>query len=290
MAKTLRTSGDYTVKAGAGYDSGSGTNTIRLDARYVRIPGDLTVDGDQIVQNVTNTTVEDQFLEINRNYSGAGAEDSGIVFNQGTQNDAIFYYDGTANEFRIGTTSRPIADGSTTKWEIDGGSFVLGNIKVATTPTDNNHATSKSYVDSQIAGGGFSINFTGDDSTTVAVASGNTVDIAGGSNISTTAAEPDTVTVSLNNDLTNITSITSDASNGDLTLVANGTGNIVINDILTFSAAASTPSADTVTKLYNKTAGGGGTGLYFINSNISSGTEGELISKKKATALAIALG
>ena len=48
--------------------------------------------------------------------------------------------------------------------------------------------------------------------------------------------------------------------------------------------------ATAVTKLYNKTAAGGGTGLYFINSNISSGAEGELISKKKATALAIALG
>jgi len=290
MAKTLRTSGDYTVKAGAGYDSGSGTNTIKLDARYVRIPGDLTVDGDQIVQNVTNTTVEDQFLEINRNYSGAGAEDSGIVFNQGTQNDAIFYYDGTANEFRIGTTSRPIADGSTTKWEIDGGSFVLGNIKVATTPTDNNHATSKSYVDAQISGGGFSINFTGDDSTTVAVASGNTVDIAGGSNISTTAAEPDTVTINLDQNLTDINSVSTGSSNGDLIIQANGTGSIVVDNILTFNSAASTPSATAVTKLYNKTAGGGGTGLYFINSNISSGTEGELISKKKATALAIALG
>jgi hypothetical protein len=157
-------------------------------------------------------------------------------------------------------------------------------------PSQSDHAATKNYVDNQIAGGGFTIGFTGDDSTTVSVTTGNTVDIAGGSNISTTAAEPDTVTINLNNDLTNITSITSDASNGDLELVANGTGHVVINDILTFSAAASTPSADTVTKLYNKTAGGGGTGLYFINSNISSGTEGELISKKKATALAIALG
>jgi len=103
-------------------------------------------------------------------------------------------------------------------------------------------------------------------------------------------AEPDTVTLSLDNDLTNITSITSDASNGDLTLVTNGTGDVVINDTLTFSGAASTPTATAVTKLYNKTAAGGGTGLYFINSNISSGVEGELISKKKATALAIALG
>ena len=44
------------------------------------------------------------------------------------------------------------------------------------------------------------------------------------------------------------------------------------------------------TTLYNKTAGGGGTGLYFRNSAIGSGAVGELISKKKATALAIALG
>ena len=287
MAKTLRTSGDYTVKAGAG---NAGSNTIKLDSRDVRVTGNLTVDGDQVIQNVTNTTIEDQFLEINRNYSGAGAEDAGIVMNQGTADNAVFYYDGTDNEFRIGTTPRFVQDGSSIKWEIDGGAFNLSNIKVATTPTNANHAASKSYVDAQISGGGFTIGFTGDDSTTVSVTTGNTVDIAGGSNISTTAAEPDTVTVNLNNDLTNITSITSDASNGDLTLVANGTGHVVINDILTFSAAASTPSADTVTKLYNKTAAGGGTGLYFINTNISSGTEGELISKKKATALAIALG
>jgi len=285
MAKTLRTSGDYTVKAGAGYDSGSGSNTIRLDARYVRIPGDLTVDGTQTVVNSETLTIEDQFIETNRNNSTAGTEDSGIFFNQGSSNHALFYYDAGNGEFQLGTTTQDASANSITD-------ITLGQLKVATTPTDSNHAASKSYVDTEISaiGGAFSINFTGDDSTTVAVASGNTVDIAGGSNISTSASEPDTVTVNLNNDLTNITSITSDASNGDLTLVANGTGHIVINDILTFSAAASTPSADTVTKLYNKTAGGGGTGLYFINSNISSGTEGELISKKKATALAIALG
>ena len=282
MAKTLRTSGDYTVKAGAGYDSGSGTNTIRLDARYVRLPGDLVVEGTQTVVDSQTLTIEDQFIEVNRNNSTAGTEDSGIFFNQGTSNNQIIFYDADQSEFVVGSTTHDATVSAITN-------ITPGKIRILT-GTESDQAATKGYVDSQVSGGGFSINFTGDDSTTVAVASGNTVDIAGGSNISTTAAEPDTVTVSLNNDLTNITSITSDASNGDLTLVANGTGNIVINDILTFSAAASTPSADTVTKLYNKTAGGGGTGLYFINSNISSGTEGELISKKKATALAIALG
>ena len=43
-------------------------------------------------------------------------------------------------------------------------------------------------------------------------------------------------------------------------------------------------------KIYNKTAGGGGTGLFFINPAVNSGTAGELTSKSKATALAIALG
>jgi hypothetical protein len=165
-----------------------------------------------------------------------------------------------------------------------------GNLRVAD-PTQGDHAVTKTYADSLVAGGGFTIGFTGDDSTTVAVASGNTVDIAGGSNISTSAAEPDTVTINLDQNLTDINSVSTGSSNGDLIIQANGTGSVVVDNILTFnSAAATTPSADTVTKLYNKTAAGGGTGLYFINSNISSGTEGELISKKKATALAIALG
>lgn len=283
MAKTLKTSSDYTVQAGAGYNGGSGTNTIKLDALRVRIPGNLDVEGTQTTINSQTLTVEDQFLEVNRNNSTAGTEDSGLFFNQGTSNNALLYYDASTNEFQIGTTTHDASVSTISN-------ITLGQIKVATTPSDGNHAASKSYVDAQISGGGFSIGFRGDDSAVVPVTSGNSLHITGATNLSTAATEPDTVTLTLDSDLTNITSITSDASNSNLTLKANGTGDIVINDTLTFSAAASTPAANTVTKIYHKTAGGGGTGLYFINSNISSGAEGELISKKKATALAIALG
>ena len=281
MAKTLRTSGDYTVKAGAGYNSGSGTDTIRFDARYVRIPGDLTVDGTQTTLNSQTLTVEDQFIEVNRNNSTAGTEDSGIFFNQGSSNNQILYYDADQSEFVLGTTTHDASVSAITN-------ITPGNIRLGE-PSESDHAATKNYVDSTV-GGGFSLKVAGDDSTQITVATGNTLQFTGGSNVNTAGAEPDTITISLDNDLTNITSITSDASNGSLTLVTNGTGDVVINDTLTFSGAASTPSASTVTKLYNKTAGGGGTGLYFINSNISSGAEGELISKKKATALAIALG
>ena len=282
MAKTLRTSGDYTVKAGAGYDSGSGTNTIRLDAKTVRIPGDLTVEGTQTTLNSQTLTVEDQFIEVNRNNSTAGTEDSGILFNQGSSNNQILYYDADQSEFVMGSTTHDASVSSITN-------ITPGNIRIAE-PGQSDHAATRNYVDTQIAGGSFSIGFTGDDSTTVSVTTGNTVDIAGGSNISTTAAEPDTVTINLDQNLTDINSVSTGSSNGDLIIQANGTGSIVVDNILTFNSAASTPTASTITKLYNKTAAGGGTGLYFINSNISSGAEGELISKKKATALAIALG
>jgi len=281
MAKTLRTSGDYTVKAGAGYDSGSGTNTIQLDARYVRIPGDLTVAGTQTTVDSQTLTIEDQFIEVNRNNSTAGTEDSGILFNQGSSNNQILYYDADQSEFVMGSTTHDASVSAITN-------ITPGNIRIAE-PSESDHAASKNYVDTQV-GGGFSLKVAGDDSTQITVATGNTLQFTGGSNINTAGAEPDTITLNLDNDLTNITSITSDTSNGDLTLVTNGTGDVVINDTLTFSGAASTPTATAVTKLYNKTAAGGGTGLYFINSNISSGAEGELISKKKATALAIALG
>ena len=269
------------MKAGAGYNSGSGSNTIQLDARYVRIPGDLTIEGTQTVVDSQSLTVEDQFIEVNRNNSTAGTVDSGIFFNQGSSNNQVLYYDADQTEFVIGSTTHDATVSAISN-------ITPGKIRILT-GSESDQAATKGYVDAQV-GGGFSLKVAGDDSTQITVETGNTLKFTGGSNINTAGAEPDTITLNLDNDLTNITSITSDTSNGDLTLVTNGTGDVVINDTLTFSGAASTPTATAVTKLYNKTAAGGGTGLYFINSNISSGAEGELISKKKATALAIALG
>lgn len=90
--------------------------------------------------------------------------------------------------------------------------------------------------------------------------------------------------------MTDVNSISNGSTNGNLTLTANGTGSVVVANVLTFSSNTSTPSAASVTKLYSKAASGGGTGVFFINSAVGSGAEDELISKRKATALAIALG
>tara|TARA_Y100000389_G_C17371352_1_gene469224 strand:+ start:14 stop:850 length:837 start_codon:yes stop_codon:yes gene_type:complete len=278
MAKHLRTSGDYTIKTGTG---ASGSNSVIFDSKTTRVKGDLVVDGTNTVVDTASLTIEDPIIILSRNNSTPSDVDAGILINRGAANNAAIYWNEGDDLFRAVTTT---SDGSGTSIA----DTALAKLQVGE-PTAGSDAATKTYVDSQV-GDSFTIGFTGDDSTTVVVASGNTVDIAGGTNISTTAAEPDTVTVNLNNDLTGITSVTSDASNGNLELKANGTGHIVINDTLTFSAMATDPSATAQTKIYNKTAGGGGTGLYFRNTNIGSGAVGELISKSKATALAIALG
>jgi hypothetical protein len=283
MAKTLRTSGNYTIKAGAG---STGSNEITLDSKTLRILGDLIVGGEQATVNTTSISVEDAFIELARNNTDTITLDAGIYINRGLSgNNAVFYWDESEDNFIIGTTTNNAGTSPLTN-------ITYQNIKVATTPADANHAASKAYVDAQVvtASGMTNFSIVGDDSTGVTVGDGDDVKIAGGSNISATVTNPDTITISLNNDLNNITSVTSDASNSNLTLKANGTGSISINNILTFSSAASTPAAASVTKLYSKTVGGGGTGVFFINSAVGSGTEDELISKKKATALAIALG
>ena len=279
MAKTLRTSGDYTIKTGTG---AAGSNTVFLDTKTTRVVGDLVVDGTRTELNTATMSIEDQFIEVNRGNSTADSEDSGIFFNRGTANHGLLYWDAGNDNFELGTSTNAPSVST-----ID--NITHANIKVATTPAHANHATSKSYVDSTAAS---SIMIAGDDSSLITLGgSTDTLQLLGGRNLSnTTVVGVDSITFNLNNDLTGITSITSDASNGNLTLATNGTGDVVINDTLTFSAAASDPTATSVTKIYNKTVGGGGTGLFFINSAVSSGTAGELISKSKATALAIALG
>jgi hypothetical protein len=279
MARSIVNSGDYSVTAGTGV---LGVNTITLDAANVRIPGKLTVEGTQTVINSTTLTVDDPFIEVIRNNSGSDL-DGGIYVNRGgTGNNAVMFWDEGDDVFKMGTTTNNASTSPLTN-------LTLAKLQVAE-PSATSDVATKNYVDVEI-GSITGATFAVDDSSTVTAASGNTLYLKGGSNINTVGNNAtDTITISLDNDLTGITSITSDASNGDLTLTANGTGEIVLNDILTFTVGTANPTATTSTKMYNKTAAGGGTGLYFKNSNIDSGTEGELISKKKATALAIALG
>ena len=282
MAKTLRTKADYTIKTGSG---ASGTNQVILDSKTTRVKGDLVVDGTNTVVNSTTLSIDDPQIVLARNNSGTDV-DAGIVINRSGQsgyqadNNVAFYWNEGDNVFKaVATTS----DGSTTTIT----DTALANIRAAD-PVDNSDVATKAYVTSVAAS---TIQIAGDDSSVVTLGgSTDTLQLLGGTNISnTTVVGADSITFNLNRDLEGIDSISTDRSNQDLLLTANGTGSVVIEDVLTFSGAASTPTATAVTKLYNKTAAGGGTGVFFINSAVKSGTEDELISKSKATALAIAL-
>ena len=282
MAKNIRTSGNYSIRAGTG---STGTNTLNLAAQLidldsvtVKIRGNLDVEGTQTVIDSQTLEIEDAVLTLGRNNSGTDI-DAGIKIDRGGQgNDALFYWNEGDDTFKAVTSATQTSTSVT--------DTALANI-MAATPTADDHVATKGYVATQVGG----ITIAGDDSTVVTVATAsNVLRFAGTNGITTAAAEPDTLTISLGRNLDNIDTISTDRSNQDLTLTSNGTGAVVINDVLSFSGMATDPTATAQTKIYNKTAGGGGTGLYFRNSNIGSGAVGELISKKKATALAIALG
>jgi hypothetical protein len=282
MAKNIRTSGDYSIRAGTGSTGDKTLNlaaeTIDLDSVTVVIRGNLDVQGTQTVIDSQTLEIEDAVLVLARNNSGTDI-DSGIKIDRGGQgNDALFYWNEGDDTFKAVTsaaqTSTQVTD------------TALANI-MAASPTNDNHVATKGYVATQIGG----ITIAGDDSTVITVVTAtNVLNFAGSNGITTAATEPDTLTISLGRNLDNIDTISTDRSNQDLTLTSNGTGAVVINDVISFSGMATDPTATAQTKLYNKTACGGGTGLYFRNSNIGSGAVGELISKSKATALAIALG
>jgi hypothetical protein len=280
MAKHLRTSGDYTIKTGTG---AGGSNSVIFDSKTTRVKGDLIVDGSNTVIDTASLTIEDPIIILSRNNSAPSDVDSGILVNRGVANNAALYWNEGDDTFKAVTTT---SDGTGTAIT----DTALAKIQVAE-PAASSDAATKNYVDS--VGG---VSLSGSTNNTITTVTGASA-LQGEANLTfdgTVLAVTGniTATTSIANDAIKIDdhTITTTRSNDDLVLKASGTGNVVIDDTLTFSAMATDPTATAQTVLYNKTAGGGGTGLYFRNTAIGSGAVGELISKKKATALAIALG
>ena len=280
MAKHLRTSGDYTVKTGTG---ASGSNSVIFDSKTTTVKGDLIVEGTNTSLETTTLTIEDPIIRLAKNNTNTTDLDSGFLVERGVVNNAAFYWNEGDDTFKAVTTT---SDGTGTTIA----DTALAKIQVAE-PTAGSDAATKTYVDS--VGG---VSLSGSTNNTITTVTGANA-LQGEANLTF-----DGTVLAVTGNITATTSIANDAitiddhtikttrSNDDLILEATGTGNVVINDTLTFSSMASDPTATAQTTLYNKTAGGGGTGLYFRNSAIGSGAVGELISKKKATALAIALG
>ena len=272
MAKTLRTSGDYNIVAGAGASS------IVLDSSELRVTGNLIVTGTQTTISSTNSVVTDNTIILNNNEAGAGISlgSAGIELYRGPLTpiaSLLFNETDDVFEFKIGSALAKLR-----------GADPIGSTDVAT----------KGWVESTISAGSMS-NFAvvGDDAVSLVINDGNNLSILGGQNISTSGvAGTDTLTIDLDSTLTQVNSISA-ATGSNLTLSADNTAGefVIIHNILSFDAKISDPAfPGSVTRLYAKTPAGGGTGVFFVNSDVNSGSADELISKKKATALAIALG
>ena len=89
MAKTLRTSGDYTVKAGNGF---SGNNDIILDSRTVIVKGSMDIEGESTTIDTATLSVEDPIIILSRNNSIPTDIDAGILISRGAANNAAFYW------------------------------------------------------------------------------------------------------------------------------------------------------------------------------------------------------
>jgi len=237
MAKTLRTSGDYTIKTGTG---AGGSNYVNFDSSNTRVMGNLIVDGTRTELNTSTLSVEDSSLLLNRNASGADI-DSGLMIERDGSNNAAFYWNEGDDTWRAvltasGPTATTIAD------------TALAKIQVAE-PSANSDVATKNYVDTTASGAILS-GSTNNQVTTVTGANA----ITGEANLTfdgTTLG----VTGVIDADYVRIfdNEITTNATDANLEISANGSGNVTIN------------------------------GINFL-------TSGEMISKSKATALAIALG
>ena len=109
MAKNIRTSGNYSIRAGTG---STGTNTLNLAAQLidldsvtVKIRGNLDVEGTQTVIDSQTLEIEDAVLTLGRNNSGTDI-DAGIKIDRGGQgNDALFYWNEGDDTFKAVTSA-----------------------------------------------------------------------------------------------------------------------------------------------------------------------------------------
>ena len=67
------------------------------------VTGDLTVNGSTVTNSATNTTMEDQLIELGTGNSGAASGDAGIVIERGSDANVFLGWDESADAITFGT-------------------------------------------------------------------------------------------------------------------------------------------------------------------------------------------
>ena len=103
---------DNIIINGANIGHTSDADAIAIDSsgnvtlsQNLIITGDFTVNGSTTTVNSTNTTIDDNLLELNSGAS-SNANDSGIIIERGSTGDnAVVMWDESADQFVVGTTT-----------------------------------------------------------------------------------------------------------------------------------------------------------------------------------------
>ena len=160
------TTGNYiaAVSAGTGVGvSGSGegaTSTISIGQAVgtsdnvqfgnLVLSGDLTVNGSTVTNSSTNTTIEDQLIELGTGNSGSASGDAGFVIERGSDANVFFGWDESADAVTFGTgtfTGASSGDLTITPAAVNTGALTITN-------ASNSGGTARNIYQSTSAPGG----------------------------------------------------------------------------------------------------------------------------------------
>ena len=153
----------------ASLNSGALSGVTTIAATDLTLAGNLTVNGTTVTNSATNTTIEDQLIELGTGNSGSASGDAGIIIERGDDNNVFIGWDESADQVQIATTTATgassgdltLTDANLKAGTITYASLSDGAITITAFVDEDNMASNsatlvptqqsvKAYVDSQV--------------------------------------------------------------------------------------------------------------------------------------------